>query len=385
MTLVRAEARTAVVAVSDAEPARRYGRALWRLAFAGGLLLASWVLATILSATASADELPRTASNGAPSSGEIGRTPGAKAEARQTSKPGKAKTPEPRTFVPRRPGISAPDKAPARGASPAQPWLSTPSKAAPAAAPPSKPVVPEKTTTGHPAGDAKPLGALVGSLATTVNTVTGTVGSLATTVTGTVGGLVGTVSDTVLQPVTGGNAEDAPGPLPLPIIGGLLPGLGLPDDGNSPSGGTVTIAVPATLPAEATTPVGSQPGAPQPALQAGGAPTAVNRVPTKFTAAGLRAAHRHSAVDKSARSDKHLGSPPGGGSSGGGNLPVTPCAPIALASITAGHDGSGGARQQHAVLGSSANNTQLQLIGTSLDHEVDGAGRDATLPTTSPD
>jgi hypothetical protein len=52
---------------------------------------------------------------------------------------------------------------------------------------------------------------------------------------------------------------------------------------------------------------------------------------------------------------------------------------------TPGHDGSGGARQAFAVSGDCATTTQLKLIGVSRDHEVDGAGREAALPTTSPD
>jgi hypothetical protein len=360
---------------------------LSRLAFAGGLLLASWVLATILSATASADELPCGASNGAASFGETGTTPppakveaprkskGAnKPEARQTSKQGKAKTPEPQTFVPQSPGISAPGKATTQGTPPAEPWPSTTSQAPQSATtPPSKAAVPKKDATQQPAGDAGLLGGLVGSLVTTV-------GYTVNTVTGTVGGLVDTVSHTVLQPVSGG-----PGALPLPIIGGLLPGLGSSDCANWPICGTVTIAVPAKLPAKATTPTGSQPGAPQPAAPVSDASAAVNRVTTGFTVAVRRAAYQHAAVDEPAASDKHLASLAGGSSGGGRNLPVTPSSPIAPTNVTAGHDGSGGARQQNAVLGSSANTTQLRLIGTSLDREVDGAGRDEALPTTSPD
>ncbi|MFB9930911.1 hypothetical protein ACFORO_35055 [Amycolatopsis halotolerans] len=77
----------------------------------------------------------------------------------------------------------------------------------------------------------------------------------------------------------------------------------------------------------------------------------------------------------------------GGGSSGGGEgLPSAPAAPAAPAStVSAGHDGSGGLRQLFALAGDGDTVTQLKLIGVSRDHEVDGAGRDAALPTTSPD
>ncbi|MFE3178029.1 hypothetical protein ACFXPA_29715 [Amycolatopsis sp. NPDC059090] len=77
----------------------------------------------------------------------------------------------------------------------------------------------------------------------------------------------------------------------------------------------------------------------------------------------------------------------GGGSSGGGEgLPSAPAAPAAPASTASpGHDGSGGLRQLFALAGDGDTVTQLKLIGVSRDHEVDGAGRDAALPTTSPD
>ncbi|MFD2467052.1 hypothetical protein [Amycolatopsis silviterrae] len=77
----------------------------------------------------------------------------------------------------------------------------------------------------------------------------------------------------------------------------------------------------------------------------------------------------------------------GGGSGGGGEgLPSAPAAPAAPAStVSPGHDGSGGLRQLFALAGDGVTATQLKLIGVSRDHEVDGAGRDAALPTTSPD
>ncbi|SFO01928.1 hypothetical protein SAMN05421854_101327 [Amycolatopsis rubida] len=76
-----------------------------------------------------------------------------------------------------------------------------------------------------------------------------------------------------------------------------------------------------------------------------------------------------------------------GGSSGGGEgLPSAPAAPAAPAStVSPGHDGHGGLRQLFALSGDGDTVTQLKLIGVSRDHEVDGAGRDAALPTTSPD
>ncbi|WP_409183659.1 hypothetical protein F9C11_04555 [Amycolatopsis sp. VS8301801F10] len=76
----------------------------------------------------------------------------------------------------------------------------------------------------------------------------------------------------------------------------------------------------------------------------------------------------------------------GGGSSGGEGLPAAPAAPAAPAStVSPGHDGHGGLRQLSALSGDGDTVTQLKLIGVSRDHEVDGAGREAALPTTSPD
>lgn len=79
------------------------------------------------------------------------------------------------------------------------------------------------------------------------------------------------------------------------------------------------------------------------------------------------------------------GSGGGGGSPGGGAPSAPPCAPAGhSASAHPGQDNNGN-RSQFGVLPSSASTTQLRLIGTSRDHAADGAGRDAALPTTSPD
>lgn len=75
-----------------------------------------------------------------------------------------------------------------------------------------------------------------------------------------------------------------------------------------------------------------------------------------------------------------------GGGSGGGQAPFAPTAPSApTCAAGTGHDNGGGHRHPFAIAGSAANHTQLELIGTSRDHSADGAGRDAALPTTSPD
>jgi hypothetical protein len=94
--------------------------------------------------------------------------------------------------------------------------------------------------------------------------------------------------------------------------------------------------------------------------------------------------HSQLPLDNQGSSGKFAGS--GGGSSGGGGgLPAAPSAPVAPTSASAGHDGNGGTRHPLAVVGSSTTTTQLKLIGTSRDHTADGAGREAALPTTSPD
>ena len=75
----------------------------------------------------------------------------------------------------------------------------------------------------------------------------------------------------------------------------------------------------------------------------------------------------------------------GGGDSTPG-LPGGTTAPSAPAPTAApGHDGPGGVRHPFAVHTDEATTTQLKLIGASRDHDVDGAGREAALPTTSPD
>jgi hypothetical protein len=94
--------------------------------------------------------------------------------------------------------------------------------------------------------------------------------------------------------------------------------------------------------------------------------------------------HSQLPVNYQGSSGKYAGSG-GGGSGGGGGLPAAPSAPAAPASASAGHDGNGGARHPLAVFTSSSTTTQLKLIGTSRDHTADGAGREAALPTTSPD
>ncbi|WP_328606000.1 hypothetical protein OG943_39435 [Amycolatopsis sp. NBC_00345] len=193
-------------------------------------------------------------------------------------------------------------------------------------------------------------------------------------------GTVGTVGQTVLPPSTPGDGDYPP---PLVPIGGVL---GPVLSGGSVSGG-VTATVPtligatvapagATVPATAPAPAGAL--TTTTVTTASGTRSSLTELPARD---GSALAHQHQQQD----SNTHAGTG-GGGSGGGGGLPATPSAPMApTTTATPGHDSSGGARQTFAVSGDSATTTQLKLIGVSRDHEVDGAGREAALPTTSPD
>ncbi|MEW2500466.1 hypothetical protein AB0878_08300 [Amycolatopsis sp. NPDC047767] len=211
------------------------------------------------------------------------------------------------------------------------------------------------------------LGGVLGLVDTTVHSITGVVGT------------VDDVGGTVLPPVTtvpGG--DDAP---PLIAIGDVL--------GPVFSGGTVSGGVTATVPeltaqpAEVVTavvPVIVPQPAPVTVPKAAGLvhyPSVVHLIPVQQRSTGAQPAHNE---------NSRVGVTGGGGSGGGGGLPAAPSAPVApTTTANPGHDGPGGARQPFAVVGDSVTTTQLKLIGVSRDHEVAGAGRDAALPTTSPD
>ncbi|MFI5605769.1 hypothetical protein [Amycolatopsis sp. NPDC051903] len=197
-----------------------------------------------------------------------------------------------------------------------------------------------------------------------------------TSVTGVVD-TVGDVGGSVLPPVTTmpGTGEDPP----LIPIGDVL--------GPVFSGGSVSGGVSATAPEPATAPV------PEIAAVAPGTSTeAVPATAPEQEIHGVRylgAVHlipvQQSAAAAKQDSASHLGAANGGGG-GGGGLPSAPSAPAAPSTTAnSGHDGSGGARQPFAVAADSVTTTQLKLIGVSRDHEVAGAGREAALPTTSPD
>ncbi|WP_242547717.1 hypothetical protein [Amycolatopsis sp. MtRt-6] len=228
-----------------------------------------------------------------------------------------------------------------------------------------------KDTTGEP-GAMSSGGNLLGGL---VGSVLDVVGSTLTTVTDTVGVVTDTLSHTVLAPLTQPPAGHPEAPVLLPLDDILNPVLG----GSSNSGGvTVTVPVVTTL------------VAPVPATADGTVPaiattTAAPQHTTRAAVVHLvvRQARALPAVQDQPRdSGTHA---TGGGDSTPG-LPGGTTAPSAPAPTAApGHDGSGGARHAFAVHTDDVTTTQLKLIGTSRDHDVDGAGREAALPTTSPD
>ncbi|MDT8909962.1 hypothetical protein [Amycolatopsis sp. PS_44_ISF1] len=224
------------------------------------------------------------------------------------------------------------------------------------------------------------VGGLVGGLADIVDT---TLGTALHSVTGVLGP-VGTTGPTDLPSTA---PEDGDDPSSLPIDGVLGPVF---SDGSASGGVTATVP---TLIGAVVAPPGEVAGAPVPVVPAAvaEAPTTANpgahgrgltqlQLPTRVTThPGTPAPPQHD-------SDTHAGYGGGGSGGGGGGLPATPSAPMApTTTASPGHDHSGGARHTVAVSGDSSTTTQLRLIGVSRDHEVDGAGREAALPTTSPD
>jgi len=321
-----------VVTVSGKESLRRCGRALSRpakrLAVAGGLVLAGWALGAVLGTTASADELPAGFDGQGTVSAAATTSDNSVTSESDSVQPDAAQTSKPKS----------------------------------------------KTASVGAAGNGLLgglIGGLVGTVGDTLATTVDTVHSTVETVKQTVGSVVDTVDQTVIGPITGGGSLTQV--TSLPLLSNLVS-----------SGGTVTSTVSTMSITVATPAVNSAPETPRPAT-----PDATSYEPsaTPTHPAGPRIAAQQQATvveQPPTESGKRIGLPGNGGGSGGGGLPAAPSSPIAPASATAGHDGSGGARQ-NAILGSDVTTTQLRLMGASLDPEVDGAGRDAALPTTSPD
>ncbi|MFI6024006.1 hypothetical protein [Amycolatopsis magusensis] len=221
----------------------------------------------------------------------------------------------------------------------------------------------------------KPSGGLLGGL---VNTVGGVLDAVTST--------VGSVGDAVLRPVLA--------PILAPVDHCPAPQIVVPlpesDDGFDPwpppatadaRGTTSTIAV-ITPEAGSTGTTATAVEEPQPARI-----TPVHQLTTVTATTKHHSAPAPAApAPDDPESKVRAGSGGGGGAPGGGTPPSTPCAPPAGHSASAhpGQDNNGG-RNHLGVLPSSDSTTQLRLIGTSRDHAADGAGREAALPTTSPD
>ncbi|WP_230863065.1 hypothetical protein [Amycolatopsis camponoti] len=232
------------------------------------------------------------------------------------------------------------------------------------------------TKTTSSSGDGL-LGGLLGGV---LNVVGGTLNTVTTTVSGTlqtVSTVTDTLSHTVLAPLTQPPANNPDAPVLLPLDDILDPILG----GSSNSGG-VTVTVPGVVTGETVT---------QPTTTPAVAETASTETPTT-TQQTSRVAVVHLVEVQNTRPaqqeqprDSGVHARNGGGDSTPG-LPGGTSAPSAPAPTAApGHDGPGGVRHQFAVHTDDATTTQLKLIGASRDHDVDGAGREAALPTTSPD
>ncbi|MEV7091983.1 hypothetical protein AB0M80_03995 [Amycolatopsis sp. NPDC051045] len=215
------------------------------------------------------------------------------------------------------------------------------------------------------------LGGLVGG-------VFDVVGGTLATVTGTLDVVTDTLSHTVLAPLTQPSAGYPGAPALLPLDDILGPVL----SGGSNSGGVtaVVLGVPAVVTQVPATVAETVPVAVSDAAQQ-------QQQTTRIPVAHLVVRHTQPlpvVQDQPRDSGTHARNGGGGDSTPG--LPGGTTAPSAPAPTAApGHDGSGGARNAFAVHTDDVTTTQLKLIGTSRDHEVDGAGREAALPTTSPD
>jgi hypothetical protein len=243
----------------------------------------------------------------------------------------------------------------------------SPTAEKPAPAPATEEPAVEKTT------DGGLLGGLLGG-------VLDVVGGTLHTVTSTVGVVTDTLSHTVLAPLTQPPAGQPDAPVLLPLDDVLGPVFG----GSSNSGGVV-VTVPGLVSGTVSgvVPAGeTAAAAPVETVVVTASPQATGR------AAVVRPVVRHRAslpVVPDQPRDSGVHARDGGGDStpgmpGGSTAPSAP-APTA----SAGHDGPGGARHPFAVHTDDVTTTQLKLMGTSRDHDVDGAGREAALPTTSPD
>lgn len=239
-----------------------------------------------------------------------------------------------------------------------------PATTEPATSTETQPSIEEPTKTTTTSGGGL-LGGLVGGV---LNVVGGTLN----TVTSTVGVVTDTLSHTVLAPLTQPPASNPDAPVLLPIDDILNPILG------GSSSGSVTVTVPATTATPETVTVEIAPAAT--------AETTTTPQTPRFALVRLAPKPQAPVVkQQDTPRDSGVHARDGGGDSTPG-LPGGTTAPSAPATTaTSGHDGPGGARHPFAVHTDDVTTTQLKLIGASRDHDVDGAGREAALPTTSPD
>lgn len=217
-------------------------------------------------------------------------------------------------------------------------------------------------------------GGLVGGL---LGGIVNVVGQTLDTVTTTLAGTVNTLGQTVLAPLTQPCGGGSGAPVLLPIGDVLGPVFG----GGSNSGGvTVTVPVTAVAPAAAAA-VTAVPVAAEPVVTAV-SPQVAERVVTVHPVTPAKSAPATAEQPR----DSGVHAREGGGGDSGPGLPAGGSSPAALASgVSCGHGGPGGARHPFAVPTDDVTLTQLRLIGTSRGHDADGAGREAALPTTSPD
>jgi hypothetical protein len=335
-----------------------------KILLAGGLTLAGWLLgATLSGSTASAAERPTCPS--APVVSTVDHalkvfSHGKHHKSRETAAVTCETQPKADTG-----GSTEPAEAPPAGERQQADETQTASETTASETTKDTQTAEEPATTKAASSGGGLLGGLVGGV---LNVVGGTLN----TVTSTVGVVTDTLSHTVLAPLTQPPANNPGAPALLPLDDLLGPVL----SGGSNSGGvTATVpGVPAVVTqvapvVETVVPVAA---APQQAPRVAVAHLVVRRQQLPATQEQPR--------------DSGVHARDGGGGDSTPGLPGGTSAPSAPAtSATPSHDGSGGARQQFAVHTDDVTTTQLKLIGASRDHDVDGAGREAALPTTSPD
>lgn len=214
---------------------------------------------------------------------------------------------------------------------------------------------PTEPTTRHDSADRAEYGLLLGTVRGVVGTVERTVDGLGRTVEG------------AISPIL-----ELPSILPEPDLGSVLPGILPIAQEPDPSTGAAQDPPLAEVPALPAPPPPAPEDAPKP--EESSRPQLVEPVRAPVV------------------SIPHTAEPPAetnadGRSGGGGGAP--PVAPVSVGTapshVTSSHDGNGSQRADHGTLNWAPTLTQLRLFGVSRDSDAGGAGRDAALPTTSPD